>query len=236
MVYSENILVAPRPIRISTFSHFHPSQQRPVTLRLTSAPAPAPVPAPVPAPDDGDLDKDHAVSPRLSPRSNNLPSEALEEFLSILRPAFFPPQSPTLRARRYPMTSIHDRSLSLSAKTLDRIENIPLLRDDPRTPAKLSTGYLSPNLRATNRLDDNADNDNDSLADLLPLRFSPSSPLASPVSRYQTRNPFQRNASYEVSFRPNAFSPQPMRTGSAIPASPSMVPLPPPTPSELEVF
>lgn len=82
----------------------------------------------------------------------SLSSEALEEFLSILR---FPPQSPTLRARRHPSHNLafaHDRSHSLSAKPLERLENIPILSpafgEDARSPGKqIGARITSPSLR-----------------------------------------------------------------------------------------
>ncbi|CAL1704361.1 unnamed protein product [Somion occarium] len=107
------VLVAPRPVRLatSTYTQFHPSivhrPQPRSSVRLVSAP-----------PDaidrlrlgeeyvDEELRSDQSdrepASPRLSPRSN-LSSEALEEFLSILRPSttlLFPPTSPILRATK----------------------------------------------------------------------------------------------------------------------------------------
>src|SRR5277367_4546119 len=47
-------------------------------------------------------------------RRASLPSEALEEFLSILRPTFFSPTSPILRAR------LHGSTLSLPNIPCDR--------------------------------------------------------------------------------------------------------------------
>lgn len=50
---------------------------------------------------------------------SGLPSEALEEFLSILRPSFFPPTSPILRTRRQGAslpTFQHERSFSYKSR------------------------------------------------------------------------------------------------------------------------
>ncbi|KAI0306785.1 hypothetical protein B0F90DRAFT_1693229 [Multifurca ochricompacta] len=208
-------LVAPRPIRLSNFSIHLPSPHRPHSLRITSTPA-----------DPGDrlysvdppLDDDYfpdSISPKASPRASprsSLPSEALEEFLSILRPSLFPPRSPILRSIKYPVSSFHDRSLSLPTKPLSGIDNLSVLpRDDSRTPVRqLGAPFSSQN-------------------DLRPeTRFFGSSLLASPISRIHTRNPFQRHASYETPFSPVSYLPHDRAL------SPASVALPSPTPSELE--
>lgn len=70
---TDNIaLVAPRPVRITSFSHFHSSPHRPHSLRLPSAPVDLPDRAKL-ADDDADDTLRIAVdieslSPRLSPR------------------------------------------------------------------------------------------------------------------------------------------------------------------------
>ncbi|KAI9465976.1 hypothetical protein BJY52DRAFT_1238552 [Lactarius psammicola] len=135
---TDNItLVAPRPVRLANFSIHLPSPHRHHSLRITSTPA-----DPVDPLDDDSLihlDSDSLspkTSPRASPRST-LPSEALEEFLSILRPSLFPPRSPTLRPLRYPISAFHDRTFSLPPKPLGGIDNLPVLqREDSRTPVK----------------------------------------------------------------------------------------------------
>ena len=154
---TDNItLVAPRPVRLANFSIHLPSPHRHHSLRITSAPADSVEPL-----DDDPLihlDPDSLSpksSPRASPRSappsrfhsfhslnlcfvrSTLPSEALEEFLSILRPSLFPPRSPTLRPLRYPISAFHDRTFSLPPKPLGGIDNLPVFpREDPRTPVK----------------------------------------------------------------------------------------------------
>ncbi|KAI0063465.1 hypothetical protein BV25DRAFT_1883979 [Artomyces pyxidatus] len=225
---TDNIaLVAPRPVRLSTFSQLYASPHRAHSLRLVSAPV-----------DSADRfrpsDDENDDPPDARPRRSGLPSEALEEFLSILRPALFPPQSPTLRARRYPITTLHDRSLSLSSKPLDRLENVPILsREEARTPAKASPRTPRPEI-----------DENDSVPELTPPRLYGSGPLASPISRVHTRNPFQRHASYEGPYIPgtglflSSDAAQPAQTllfpPASVSVSPAMVPLPSPTPSELE--
>jgi hypothetical protein len=52
----------------------------------------------------------------LSYLSSSLPSEALEEFLSILRPAIFPPSSPVLRPRRNGALSLPAFSVTYKSK------------------------------------------------------------------------------------------------------------------------
>jgi len=63
-------------------------------------------------------------------------------------------------------------------------------------------------------------------------------PLASPVSRAHTRNPFQRHPTYEAAFngllRPLSASPGPLPSAN-VALSPSAVPLPLPTPDETEM-
>lgn len=60
---------------------------------------------------------------------SGLPSEALEEFLSILRPSFFPPTSPVLRTRRGVSlpTLQNERSFYRSR---GRLEAVPQKNDD----------------------------------------------------------------------------------------------------------
>ncbi|TFY65501.1 hypothetical protein EVG20_g5565 [Dentipellis fragilis] len=171
--------------------------------------------------------------PRQSPRAN-LPSEALEEFLSILRPSLFPPQSPPLRARRIPLNFSHERSTSLSAKPLDRLDNVPILREDAHTPAKPTAMRISPRLLSPRPYDDEN-------SDIVAFRTYNSGPLASPISRIHTRNPFQRHPSYEMPFGgagglfQAGVSPPPQTPIVFVPNSPTLVPLPPPTPSEFDL-
>ena len=184
-MYTSEILAAPRPVRLSAFSH-HAS---PVAFRITSPTLTERKSAsPTDNQDDGRLSPLRSDisnrSPRLSPRlvsSEVSPdklystsccrpnSEALEEFLSILRPAipalFAPlPQSPVARARRFLQNSFserqhsfHDRSLSLTTSA----DNI--VRDGIRTPSR------SPSVRTPSSVSD----ENDELA---PLRLMSAGP------------------------------------------------------------
>ncbi|KAH9998163.1 hypothetical protein BJV74DRAFT_825791 [Russula compacta] len=231
---TDNItLVAPRPVRLSNFSSnfsIHlPSPHRQHTLRIASAPT-DPVDrlfsADSPLDDDALLhldpdSKSPKASPRASPRSS-LPSEALEEFLSILRPSLFPPRSPILRPLRYPVSSIHDRTLTLPSKPLGGIDNLSILpREDSRTPVK----QLGAPLSSRPPLSENEENE---VRSETPPRFFGSGPLASPISRIHTRNPFQRHASYETSLVPAPYLPQDRAL------SPASIALPSPTLSEVE--
>ncbi|ETW85734.1 hypothetical protein HETIRDRAFT_379821 [Heterobasidion irregulare TC 32-1] len=167
--------------------------------------------------------------------SSTLSSEALEEFLSILRPTLFRPQSPTLLTRKIPTLAFsHERAHSLSSRSLERLENVPILssafRNETRTPFK----QTSPRLRTPRQEDEEKDN----VTELVPIRPVGSGPLASPISRIHTRNPFQRHASYET-FKStgNLFQvgmTPPPQTPAPAPSSPAMIPLPPPTPSEAD--
>ncbi|EIM90193.1 uncharacterized protein STEHIDRAFT_145325 [Stereum hirsutum FP-91666 SS1] len=226
------VLAAPRPVRIATFSHMHTSPIR-QHIRLAS----------VPVPDNNSSEEQGRISasPRaVSPRPS-LSSEALEEFLSILR---FPPQSPTLRARRHPSHNLafaHDRSHSLSAKPLERLENIPILSpafgEDARSPGKqIGARITSPSLRPPREEDEE-----NRVTPPPSFRVWANGPLASPVSRLQTRNPFQRDPSFENKGPGLLLFPTLPSTSPAPPVfqsvniSPSLVPLPSPTPSEFDV-
>ncbi|KAH9981527.1 hypothetical protein BGW80DRAFT_1163240 [Lactifluus volemus] len=219
---TDNItLVAPRPVRLSNFSIHIPSPHRQHTFRITSTPA---------DPDrlfsaDPPLDDDpliHLDSESISPKASSLPSEALEEFLSILRPSLFPPRSPILRPLRYPVSSLHDRTLSFS-KPLGGIDNLSVLsREDSRTPVKQLGAPLG------SRAPPQHENEENDVRSETPPRFFGSGPLASPISRIHTRNPFQRHASYETSIVSTSYIPQDRAL------SPASVALPSPTPSELE--
>ncbi|KAA1474865.1 hypothetical protein DENSPDRAFT_908445 [Dentipellis sp. KUC8613] len=238
------VLVAPRPVRIASnaLALVHSPPPRPLPFRRPASSSPV-------ADDTSPSDRPH--SPRQSPRAN-LPSEALEEFLSILRPSLFPPQSPPLRARRIPLNFAHERSTSLSAKPLDRLDNVPILREDAHTPAKPTAMHISPRLLSPRPYDDEN-------SDFVAFRTYNSGPLgmfhlthrlrsvsctsrlASPVSRIHTRNPFQRHPSYEMPFGgagglfQAGMSPPPQNAVAFVPNSPTLVPLPPPTPSELDL-
>ena len=106
--------------------------------------------------------------------SSTLSTEALEEFLSILRPTLFRPQSPTLLTRKIPTLAFsHERAHSLSSRPLERLENVPILspafRNETRTPFK----QTSPRLRTPRQEDE----EKDSMTELVPIRPVGSGPL-----------------------------------------------------------
>ncbi|EPT05972.1 hypothetical protein FOMPIDRAFT_1021107 [Fomitopsis schrenkii] len=157
-----------------------------------------------------------SVSPRASPRATS--SEALEEFLSILQSSSFrfPPTSPILRSNNGTTqhTFFYRASSSLSTSHGDGLG--------------LSLGDAADEMRR------------DSATPVYPFKLLGSGSLASPVSRSHTRNPFQRHPSYENAIvgilRPMSMSPGPLSPGSPamVAMSPAAVPLPLPTPDELE--
>jgi len=215
MTYANDLplLVAPRPVRITSSSFF--TRSRHVTVpsddkqRFLDA-------------DHDDLklsffsdDKDIISSPRASPRSA-LPTEALEEFLSILRPSFFPPSSPNLRSRRSVTLPTFQYERNFNFKTRARLENMNPRQD----PDDLDTTRSNqPSRNAFSTTPDYPD-PMDEHEDLPSMRWFASTVLSSPISRMHTRNPFQRHASNQ--------SP-----GYMSPLSPAAVPLPLPTPDEM---
>ncbi|KAH9004897.1 hypothetical protein EDB86DRAFT_2880306 [Lactarius hatsudake] len=214
---TDNItLVAPRPVRLANFSIHLPSPHRHHSLRIISTPADT-----VDSLDDDYLDPD-SLSPKTSPRASPRSAPPSRNFFPILRPSLFPPRSPTLRPLRYPISAFHDRTFSLPPKPLGGIDNLPVLpREDSRNPTK-HTNF------ASRALPQHENEENDTRPVTPPRVFSPG-PLASPISRMHTRNPFQRHASYEPPFASGAYLPLQDRT-----LSPAAIALPSPTPSELE--
>ncbi|TBU32383.1 hypothetical protein BD311DRAFT_862748 [Dichomitus squalens] len=212
------VLVAPRPVRLAAGAAPFPFNA-PIAHRPRSRAAI--LSAAAEAFDRLKLVEDHAdqptelsekerLSPRPSPRST--PAEALEEFLSILQhpgTIRFQPTSPILRATNH---------------------NTHFFTYRRQTPCSLSPSLPSEGLGLT--IGDHAD-DKENEGVTYPFKLLGSS-LGSPVSRMQTRNPFQRHSSYESSvaayLRPSsAMSPSPT---SAL--SPAAIPLPLPTPDEME--
>ncbi|KAG6854924.1 hypothetical protein C0991_009747 [Blastosporella zonata] len=165
-------------------------------------------------------DKD-PTSPRASPRSP-LPSEALEEFLSILRPSFFPPASPVLRSRRQAASlPTYSQDLSFSLQGRARLE---LMSQSSDTSDDMDISRSQqPSRNTTCRTPDSMNEAESSLDldnDTLPFRWYKANVLSSPISRTHTRNPFLRYASNQS---PILISP----------LSPAAIPLPQPTPDEM---
>ncbi|KAG5342227.1 hypothetical protein C0989_004539 [Termitomyces sp. Mn162] len=169
------LLVAPRPVRLGGVvvgrTHAHSAHDRLLTnasplddFKLTLF-------------SDSSSDKD-SLSPRSSPRSG-LPSEALEEFLSILRPSFFPPTSPVLRSRRqaaslpaYPQ----DRSLTFQARNrLELLSETTNISDDMDISRSQQPSRNSICLTPDPMNEDEAHLDIDS--DNFPFRWYKSNPL-----------------------------------------------------------
>ncbi|KAJ7702314.1 hypothetical protein B0H17DRAFT_140431 [Mycena rosella] len=155
-------------------------------------------------------------SPPLRLRSG-LPTEALEEFLSILRPSFFPPPSPVLLTRRQGAVSLptfqHERTYSFKGRGLLQQKN------DLVDELEVSRSTQPSRNAHTPEEGDEFD------GETLPVRWFSSNVLSSPISRMHTRNPFQRHSSY-----PGPVSPGPV---SPIALSPAAIPLPLPTPDEM---
>ncbi|KAJ6547075.1 hypothetical protein B0H19DRAFT_1163883 [Mycena capillaripes] len=209
------VLVAPRPVRLNTLltrSRMLSAPDHLERVRFTDENSDI---------DDRKIpdsfDKDISSSQRSSPRSG-LPTEALEEFLSILRPSFFPPSSPVLLTRRPGAVSLptfqHERSYSLKGR--------PLFQQKNDLVEELEVSRSTQPSRNTQTPDTEGD---DFDGNTLPVRWFPSNVLSSPISRTHTRNPFQRHSSY-----PGQVSPGPV---SPIALSPAAVPLPLPTPDEM---
>ncbi|KAG6820568.1 hypothetical protein H0H93_015088 [Arthromyces matolae] len=197
------LLVAPRPIRLGAAYHAVLSNR----VRLPDSTAL-----------DVALDKD-LPSQRSSPRSA-LPSEALEEFLSILRPSLFAPSSPVLRARRQ-ATSFTQDHRSYGFQSRNRRE----LLSDSNSPSD-DLDHFRSQQPSRNSICNSPDsiNEDETILNLenegISLRRYKTNILSSPVSRTHTRNPFLRHAAD----RSPVLIP---------PLSPAAIPLPQPTPDEL---
>jgi len=222
--YDNTILVAPRPVRLTAPTPFpsfsnsilHRPQPR-STVRLVSAPADALDRLKLgDDPEDEPPSDREAASPRASPRSN-LPSEAIEEFLSILRPSttfLFRPTSPVLRATNSTNNGAY----------------FPYRRPScSMTPTIPSDGLGLTLLDQT----DSAEKENEVM---YPFRFWGSAPLGSPVARNLAKNPFQRHPSYDsaVTAYIAPLTPTPSPGPFSVALSPAAVPLPLPTPDEAD--
>ncbi|EKM82805.1 hypothetical protein AGABI1DRAFT_118238 [Agaricus bisporus var. burnettii JB137-S8] len=216
-IHENPVLVAPRPIRLAAAAASHHSIfARPNPIRLLSPAAERAVDR---SPDTDDTRLSAENSPRPSPRSG-LPSEALEEFLSILRPSMFPPNSPRRRTANTVPPWHYERS-TVNLKSWARLEGAPMKNetDDLDLPRFANDGF-SPAPVGT--ITEQGLTDGDSLmdGDNASFRWFSSNVLSSPVSRMHTRNPFLRHAALQ--------SPTPV-----VPLSPAAIPLPTPTPDEL---
>ncbi|KAI0670488.1 hypothetical protein C8Q78DRAFT_1036455 [Trametes maxima] len=215
------VLVAPRPVRLAAgaapFAFHSPAAHRPRSRASLLSAATDAFDRLMLTEDSGDhqehrapdLSEKDSLSPRASPRST--PAEALEEFLSILQhPAAmrFQPTSPVMRA------------------TTNGTHFFAYRR---QTPCSLSPSLPSEGLGLT--IAAHADDKTSEAG--YSFRILTSS-LGSPISRMQTRNPFPRHQTYEngvvgLLSPPSAMSPSP---SSMLP--PAAIPLPSPTPDEVE--
>ncbi|KAI0094017.1 hypothetical protein BDY19DRAFT_292559 [Irpex rosettiformis] len=223
-INSDNlILVAPRPVRLAAptpFSSFNPSfLHRPqpskvaAAVRYVSAPSEAFDRLKLSDNEDDPSmpshERDRPISPRASPLSTP-PSEAIEEFLSILRPSFamFPPTSPILRPTNGVAHGFVPYRQALS----------PAMSNEGLGLCVADQG-------------DNASKENDLVS--YPFRLLSPSPLSSPVIR--ARNPFPRHQALEgqvsafIAQRSTSSTPSPV----SMTLSPAAIPLPP-TPDEMD--
>ncbi|EJD05793.1 uncharacterized protein FOMMEDRAFT_18035 [Fomitiporia mediterranea MF3/22] len=220
---SDFVLVAPRPRRVNSLAQ---RASLPPVSRILSPPVEALSRLKLADGEGQPADNSDEAIPSsgrntASPRLN-LPSDALEEFLSILRPSLFSPSSPTFRARR------HESGSGLA---------IPLERPQAIKPRD-SSHTKSPSLNSVNLEDGNATTAAGSISPAADVRQSGDNDqfagnlwripgiLESPVSRTHTRNPFYRHPSYDTAFSGVLTSH----------LSPSLLPLPPsPSPAPLSL-
>jgi len=181
------IVVAPRPVRLGTLFTRKQDSEFSFIADITTDPP------------------DRASRP---PSAAALPPEALDEFLSILRPSFLrKPRSVTFPS------FLTDRPIAL--RQLPRVDSrADKVAYDLCAAVADDSTLMNASLTQV-----------DDYADLRVIQPEPdarqwfsSTLLASPISRFHTRNPFQRN-----------------REGSPAPTSPlnpASVPLPTPSPTE----
>ncbi|EMD38499.1 hypothetical protein CERSUDRAFT_82772 [Gelatoporia subvermispora B] len=213
------VLVAPRPVRLATLNASAPYPQFNSVLNRPHARAPSCRIVEEVLEDKLNVTEpqEEPVSPRASPRSN-LPSEAVEEFLSILNSTamFFPPTSPVLRPAN---------------------ANMPPHYFTYRRPNPSSISPSLPEGLGLTLVDRGNETQKENDPVPYPFKLLGANALASPVSRVHTRNPFQRHPSYETAIagllgqRSPVCSPAPM----ASTLSPAAIPLPLPTPDEMEM-
>ncbi|KAG0705359.1 hypothetical protein DFH29DRAFT_800351 [Suillus ampliporus] len=229
------LLVAPRPVRItSAYPHFARSTHFKLvtsqvdhvklsddTENIDEHKQPTRV--------DSSLssDKDPS-SPRASPRST-LPSEALEEFLSICM-GWKCPSSPVLRPRRNGAVSLP--TFGLPYRSRSRVDFIHA-KGDLSSITLTEENEPVPRARSPQTLYERDELENLDIQDLDTQRWNIAHSLSSPISR--ARNPFLRHPSYDniALSGISTFSQSSSPITSATPMSPAAVPLPIPTPDEL---
>ncbi|EAU88340.1 hypothetical protein CC1G_05106 [Coprinopsis cinerea okayama7 len=196
------LIAAPRPVRLPAFTF---------ARRVNASPSRA----------DNDNNSDLAsTSPSpLSGRSSTLPSEALEEFLAILKPSFFPSTSPTLGKSRRSLNipTFHQYERPLAFKPRQRLENQPVLKSDVDDPSDSHPSAPTSPVPVGGEQQDSLIDHYDQEGPVHRwLRFGP---LSSPVSRMHTRNPFLK----QITEQPGV---------AARTLSPAAIPLPTPDPDE----
>ncbi|KAJ3977655.1 hypothetical protein EV361DRAFT_877519 [Lentinula raphanica] len=212
------ILVAPRPVRLNCAPYTIFNRAPPV--RVVSEPIKDIAERSQSAGDIkvGLYETSVEASPRASPRSA-LPSEALEEFLSILKPSIFPPHSPVRNQRHASLPALHQEH-SFSYKGRPRISTVEELEDVRSAQSSRNTGSPAGTSDGTTEFQ---------VLDLdIPFRWFTSNVLSSPISRNNTRNPFHRHVTHPIVSSPRSLTPLPLAS-----LSPAAIPLPLPSPDEL---
>jgi len=216
------VLVAPRPRRVSSLT----ASRRAFggsTVRIMSPPAENPARIRL-SDDEQTSDEDNASNSgrnTASPR-HSLPADALEEFLSILRPSMLSSASPTYRQSRLASGLLpsltYDRSPVFKQRDLPHSKTASLgsitgeegeawIKN--KCPSPVFSGFDAFSF---------ADGEQD------PKVWHIPGILDSPISRTLTRNPFQRHPSYEISLA-NALAAHLSPALIPLPASPSPTPL-----------
>ncbi|KAJ4001496.1 hypothetical protein F5050DRAFT_1724262 [Lentinula boryana] len=213
------ILVAPRPVRLNCATYTILNRAPPV--RVVSEPIKDIAEHSQSAGDlkIGLFESSLDASPRASSRSA-LPSEALEEFLSILKPSIFPPRSPVRSRRQASLPGLHQEN-PFSYKGRTRIET---------TVEELENTRSAQSSRNTDSPAEGLDGMTEfQMVDLenTSFRWFASNVLSSPISRTNTRNPFHRHVTHPIVSSPS-FTPL-----LASSLSPAAIPLPLPSPDEL---
>ncbi|THH06750.1 hypothetical protein EW145_g3865 [Phellinidium pouzarii] len=215
---SDVVLVAPRPLRLASLSA---SQRQPYSPIARIVSPPVDTLTRVKLVDGDQYSEDDISSPSgrtsTSPRLN-LSSDALEEFLSILRPSFFMPSSPTFRALRHEPGS----TLMIERQQIFRPRDVSGSRSSPTGSVTAEdVDVVNTSGSSTPAIDDRQYGDNDQLVGNL---WRIPGILESPVSRTNTRNPFQRHPSYERAFS-SVLAAHLSPSLLPLPASPSPAPL-----------
>ncbi|KAJ8517322.1 hypothetical protein ONZ45_g5492 [Pleurotus djamor] len=197
------VLVAPRPVRLSTA----PSAWLLHSRRVVDQAEPTVAPARTPSVEQPSA----STSPLLSHPSVGDSSAALEEFLSILRPSAASPNIFSNGRRPPAQLSFnvnYKRSLTMSSHSPKSPSLENFVYNAPRTPSAESNILIADDPLLGNN------------------QFIRSAVLSSPISRTNTRNPFQRHPSYEIPafLSPSVTPASPALSLSSTPSTPSTPP------------